>query len=148
MSAPSLEELPLEELEARRGRLYEQLAGVGDFRRGSVRENYRRCGTATCACARPGHRGHGPYPLWTRSVRGRGTIGRALKPGEVAKVRGEIANYQRFAEISEQIVEVNQVICEARPVEAGKRESAQSTEPEKGGSLGRSGPSSPSRSNG
>ena len=28
-------------------RLDEELAGVGDFRRGSVSENYRRCGKAT-----------------------------------------------------------------------------------------------------
>ena len=31
-------------LEARRARLYEQLTAVGDFRRGSVSENWRRCG--------------------------------------------------------------------------------------------------------
>jgi hypothetical protein len=39
------------ELEAERDRLYEQLAGVGDFRRGSVSENYRKCGKPNCACA-------------------------------------------------------------------------------------------------
>jgi hypothetical protein len=143
MSAPSLEEL-----EQQRDRLYEQLAGVGDFRRGSVSQNYRRCGSPTCACAQPAHRGHGPRDLWTRSVRGRGTIGRALKPGEAAKVQAEIANYQQFAGLSEQIVEVNQAICEARPVETGKRGSPQRTEPEKGGSAGRSPRSSQPRSSG
>jgi hypothetical protein len=81
-------------------------------------------------------------------VRGRGTIGRALKPGEVAKVRGEIANYQQFAGLSEQLVEVNQAICEARPVETERRGSAQRAEPEKGGSAGRSPRSSQPRSNG
>ena len=34
-------ELSLAELEAERDRLYAQLAAVGDFRRGSVSENYR-----------------------------------------------------------------------------------------------------------
>ena len=46
--------LSLPELEAERDRLYTQLAGVGDFRRGSVSENYRKCGKPNCACARPG----------------------------------------------------------------------------------------------
>ena len=62
MTEPSLPEL-----EAERDRLYTQLAGVGDFRRGSVSENYRRCGKPNCACAAPDHPGHGPRLLWTRS---------------------------------------------------------------------------------
>ncbi len=48
----------LEEMEAERAGLYEQLAATGDFRRGSVSENYRRCGKPNCACAAPGHPGH------------------------------------------------------------------------------------------
>ena len=55
MSEPSLREL-----EEQRDRLYARLAAAGDFRRGSVTENYRRCGKANCACAQPGHPGHGP----------------------------------------------------------------------------------------
>jgi len=124
------------ELEARRARLFERLAAVGDFRRGSVSENYRRCGKANCACARPGHRGHGPRYLWTRTVAGRGTRGRQLAAGEVGKVRAELARYQEFAALSEQIAEVNEAICEARPagVAAGGRDLG--TQGEKGG-LGR-----------
>ena len=47
------------ELEAERDRLYGQLAAVGDFRRGSVSENWRKCGKPNRACAAPGHPGHG-----------------------------------------------------------------------------------------
>ena len=85
MTEPSLPEL-----EAERERLYTQLSAVGDFRRGSVSENYRKCGKPNCACAQPGHRGHGPRFLWTRSARGRGTVGRQLAVSEVAKVRREV----------------------------------------------------------
>ena len=46
MTEPSLPEL-----EAERDRLYAQLSVVGDFRRGSVSENYRKCGKPNCACA-------------------------------------------------------------------------------------------------
>src|ERR1700687_4101834 len=103
MAEPSLPEL-----EAVRERLYAQLTEVGDFRRGSVSENYRRCGKPNCACARPGHRGHGPRFLWTRAVRGDKTRGRQLAAGEVAKVRRELARYAEFAAAVEQIVEVSE----------------------------------------
>jgi hypothetical protein len=111
MSEPSLPEL-----EAERDRLYAQLAGVGDFRRGSVSENYRKCGKPNCACAQPDHPGHGPRFLWTRSARGRGTVGRQLAAAEVEKVRREVARHAEFAAISERIAEVSERICEARPV--------------------------------
>src|SRR5690348_14440414 len=108
-------ELSLLELEAERDRLYAQLSAVGDFRRGSVSENYRKCGKLNCACAQPGHPGHGPRFLWTRSARGRGTVGRQLAAGEVAKVRREVGRHAEFAAICEQIAAVNEKICEARP---------------------------------
>src|ERR1017187_7269326 len=80
-------ELPLPELEAERDRLYAQLSAVGDFRRGSVSENYRKCGKPNCACAQPEHPGHGPRFLWTRTARGRGTVGRQLAAGGGGKGR-------------------------------------------------------------
>jgi hypothetical protein len=111
MSEPSLPEL-----ESRRAGLFARLAAIGDFRRGSITENYRRCGKRNCACAQPGHRGHGPRWLWTRTVAGRGTRGRQLAAGEIAKVRAELDRYQEFAALTEQIVQVSEEICEARPV--------------------------------
>ena len=110
MAEPSLPEL-----EALRDRLYARLATVGDFRRGSVSVNYRRCGKPNCACADQDHPGHGPRFLWTRLAGRRKTTGRQLAAGEVGKVRAEIARHAEFEEISTQIVEVNEMICEARP---------------------------------
>lgn len=124
----------LEELVARRARLYEQLAGTGDFRRGSVSENYRRCGKPSCHCAQPGDPGHGPRYLWTRTVSGRGSRGRQLSVNEVEKVRGELVNHRRFAAVSERIVEVNEAICEARPPDTAVAGPPVGTEDEKGGS--------------
>jgi hypothetical protein len=131
MSEPSLQEL-----EAERDRLYAQLSGVGDFRRGSVAENYRKCGKPNCACAQPGHPGHGPRFLWTRTVRGGRTRGRQLVAGEVDKVRAELAAYREFASLAERIVEVSEAICEARPPAGTAAPSG--TEGEKGGSATRS----------
>jgi hypothetical protein len=110
-------ELSLPELEQQRARLFERLAATGDLRPGSINATYRRCGKPNCACARPGHPGHGPRWLWTRSAGGR-TRTRQLSAGELDKVRAELANYKEFTAISEQIVQVNEAICEARPVPA------------------------------
>ena len=63
-----MDEASPDELEQQRDRLYAELAATGDFRRGSISENYRRCGKPNCACAQPDHPGHGPRYLWTRTV--------------------------------------------------------------------------------
>src|SRR6266496_6047602 len=110
MTEPSLPEL-----EALRDRLYAQLAATGDFRRGSVSENYRKCGKPNCACAAPDHPAHGPRFLWTRTQGRRKRIGRQLAAAEIEKVRREIARHAEFTATVEQIVEVNEKICEVRP---------------------------------
>ena len=110
MSEPSLAEL-----EAERDRLYAQLSRVGDFRRGSVSENWRRCGKPNCACAAPDHPGHGPSSLWTPSASHRGTCWLQLAAAEVDKVRAEVARHAEFTAIAGRIAEVNEKICEARP---------------------------------
>ena len=130
MSEPSLPEL-----EAERNRLYAQLSAVGDFRRGSVSENWRKCGKPNCACAAPDHPGHGPRFLWTRSEGRRKRIGRQLAAAEVEKVRREIARHAEFTATVGQIAEVNEQICEARP--AAGRDAPPVPEGEKGGSSAR-----------
>ena len=134
MSEPSLPEL-----EAERDRLFAQLSVVGDFRRGSVSENWRKCGKPNCACAAPDHRGHGPRLLWTRSEGRRKRVGRQLAAGEVEKVRREIARHAEFTATVEQIIEVSEAICEARPAAgAAAGEGPCGTGGEKGGSGRRS----------
>ena len=61
----------LDALQQERTRLFEELAQIGDLRRGSIAENYRRCGKPTCCCAREEHRGHGPQYLLMTKVEGR-----------------------------------------------------------------------------
>jgi hypothetical protein len=141
MSEPSLPEL-----EGERDRLFAQLAALGDFRRGSVSENYRKCGKPNCGCAQPDHPGHGPRFLWTRSAGRRKTVGRQLAAGEVEKVRGEVTRHAEFAAAVEQIIEVNEAICEARPAAgATAGEDPSGTGGEKGGSGTRSRRRSPPR---
>lgn len=128
---------PLADLEEQRARLFEQLAVLGDFRPGSVNATYRRCGKPNCACAREGHPGHGPRYLWTRSAGGR-TRSRQLSSTELGKVRQEVANYREFLAVSEQIVEVSEAICEARPPGQSAEASPAGPAGERGGSGPRS----------
>jgi hypothetical protein len=128
------DELP--ELERRREELYRELSQVGDFRPGSLNEVRRRCGKPNCACAAPGHPGHGPQYNLTRRVEGR-TRTRHLRPGpELDKARREVAAYQRFRNLAGQVTEVNEAICDSRPVIPGSAddEDPSGTEGEKGGS--------------
>jgi hypothetical protein len=136
MTEPSLPDL-----EQQRAQLYERLAATGDLRPGSMNATYRRCGKPNCACARPGHHGHGPRWLWTRSAGGR-TRTRQLAAAELGKVRAELANYREFTALSEQIVQVNEAICEAKPVPPSAQEPPAGPGVEKGGPA----PSSPRRS--
>jgi hypothetical protein len=128
------DELP--ELERRREELYRELSQVGDFRPGSLNEVRRKCGKPNCACAAPGHLGHGPQYNLTRRVEGR-TRTRHLRPGpELDKARREAAGYQRFRDLAGQVTEVNEAICDAPVTPPGKAggEDPSETEGERGGS--------------
>jgi hypothetical protein len=129
---------PLDDLERQRAELYEQLAGTADFRPGSVSETWRRCGKPNCACAAPDHPGHGPRYLWTRSEGGR-TRTRQLGAAELGKVRRETAAYKQFVTVAEQIVQVNEAICEARPALPGAASEDGGPLPGTGGEKGGSG---------
>ena len=113
---------------------------VGDFRRGSVTQNWRKCGKPNCACAAPGHPGHGPQWNLTRKADGR-TRTAHLRPGpELEKARREVAEYERFRDLVGQVTEVNEAICSARPAVPGQdgEDSPSGTGGEKGGSGTRS----------
>ena len=103
-------------LERRRAELFGLISQVGDFRRGALNAVWRKCGKANCACAQPGHRGHGPQCNLTRRVGGK-TVNVHLKPGpELEKARREVTEQQRFAALVEEVSEVSEAICAARPV--------------------------------
>jgi len=103
-----------ERLEAERERLYQKLSQTGDFRRGSINANYRRCGKPNCTCVKPDHPGHGPQYLLTSKVKGK-TRAKNLQPGSMLeKVQQEVANHHNFRELIKEIIEVNEQICEIK----------------------------------
>lgn len=106
----------LESLERKRETLYRKLHDVGDIRRGLVSDNFRKCGKPNCACAQEGHPGHGPQHLWNATIKGK-SHAKNLKEGpELRKYLNETANHRIFRALCEEIVEVNERICEARPL--------------------------------
>jgi hypothetical protein len=107
----------LETLERHRAEILRQMQQLGDMRRGSVVEQYLRCGKSPCCCKRPGHLGHGPYFALTCKVAGK-TKTRQLRAGPVLeKVRREVQAFHRFRELSERLIQINEEICEHRRVE-------------------------------
>lgn len=117
----------LARLEAKRQGLIQALAALGDFRRGTISVNYRRCGKRNCACARADHPGHGPQYLWNATIGGKSRA-RNLRLGpELEKVGREVDTYRTFVRHCTELVEVNEQICQLRPVRevADTRELAQ-----------------------
>jgi hypothetical protein len=106
----------LESLEKKRKDLYQKLERLGDFRRGTISVNYRRCGKKKCICTKPGHPGHGPQYLWNTTIKGK-SYAKNLRLGpELEKYMKETANYRSFLKLSEELVQVNERICALRPV--------------------------------
>jgi hypothetical protein len=120
-------------LEAERARLYAELSGVGDFRRGTLSAVFRRCGKANCRCTRRGDPGHGPQWNLTRWQGGK-TVTTHPRPGpELDKAEREAREWERFRSLSGQIEQVNEAICDARPPLAGSGAVIPGPEGQKGG---------------
>jgi Family of unknown function (DUF6788) len=101
-------------LERRRAELFGLISQVGDFHRGALNVVWRRCGKPNCACAQPGHRGHGPQYNLTRRLAGK-TVNVHLRPGpELEKAQREVAEHQRFQSLVEEVTAVSEAICAVR----------------------------------
>src|SRR6202165_3726185 len=114
----------LQDLELRRKKLFRHMEDLGDFRRGTISVNYRKCGKSNCACAHKDHPGHGPQYLWNVSVGGK-TQARNLPVGpELEKAEREVERYRVFLGLSQELAEVNDRICQLRPVRTIEDENA------------------------
>jgi hypothetical protein len=107
----------LHELETRRSTLLSAIAALQDMRPGSIVGAIRRCGKPTCHCAQPKDAGHGPSLRITHKRHGK-TVTEALpNSAAVRKAEQEIAEFRRFQQLSEELVEVSEQVCRLRPVE-------------------------------
>jgi hypothetical protein len=87
------------------------------MRSGSITGTGGRCGYANCHCHRTGDAGHGPYYRLTRKVDGKTTTESFSSAASLAKAQREVAEYHRFRELTGELLEVNERICQLRPVE-------------------------------
>ena len=106
----------LERLEQEREALLKKIASLGDLRRGIISTNYRKCGKKNCICSKEGHPGHGPQYLWNTTIKGK-SFAHSLKPGPMMKkYEAETGNYRTLTKLVAEFVEVNEKICDLRPV--------------------------------
>jgi hypothetical protein len=111
---------PISKLEDEREVLLHRLAETGDMRRGSITEVYRSCGKPTCRCAAADDPGHGPYFALTRTVDGK-TKTIQMRPGPLlTKIEREVETYRTFRNTCDQLIAINENLCDSRPVEASE----------------------------
>ena len=104
-------------LEANRSKLLEEFLRLGDLRPGSITAVVRRCGKLSCHCAKPNDPGHDPQFRPTRRVAGKTVTETFPNPAALRKAQQEVAEFHRLQKLSEDLVGINEKICELRPVE-------------------------------
>jgi hypothetical protein len=107
----------LDELELQRSGIFEEMLRLPDFRSGSITSTRGTCGKSNCRCHQPNHPGHGPNFRLTRKVHGKTVTETFAAPAELRKAQRELQAYHRFRQLAQQLLEVNEKICRARPVE-------------------------------
>jgi len=104
---------PIPALEARRDRILQLIAGLGDMRPGSLSSRSRPCGKPACQCRSPGGKLHGPYWALTFKLKGK-TVTRSVPPAQLAATRQQVANFRSYQDLSAELVEVSEQLCRAR----------------------------------
>lgn len=104
-------------LEQQRSRILSQILALGDFRSGSITSIEGRCGKPNCHCHQPNQPGHGPNFRLTRKVQGKTVSESFSSAAQLRKAQREVQAFHRFRQLSQELLEVNEKICRARPVE-------------------------------
>lgn len=104
-------------LEAQRSAIQRQISQLGDMRSGSISTTGGRCGNPRCHCHQKDDPGHGPFYRLTRKVNGKTVTETFATPAALRKAEREVAEYHRFRDLGQDLLEVNEKICQSRPVE-------------------------------
>ena len=103
----------LQELESKRHRLQNEIASLPDMRQGSLMKIQRRCGKSNCHCAQDGDPGHRPAFILTRRDQGK-TVTRSIPASKVDTAREQLGVFQRYQDLSRELVEVSIQICDLK----------------------------------
>lgn len=104
-------------LEQQRSGILSQILELGDFRSGSITAIKGRCGKPNCHCHQPNQPSHGPNFRLTRKINGKTVSESFSSAAELRKAQHEVEAFHRFRQLSQELLEVNERICWARPVE-------------------------------
>jgi hypothetical protein len=104
-------------LQSQRSQLLEQFLSLGDLRPGSITAVVRRCGKPSCHCAKPHDPGHDPQFRLTRREAGKTVTETFPNPTAMRKAQQEVAEFHRLQQLSQELVSMNEKICQLRPVE-------------------------------
>ena len=104
-------------LEQQRSAILSRIVDLGDFRSGSITAISGRCGKPECRCHQPNQPVHGPNFRLTRKVNGKSVSETFASPAELRRAQREVEAFHRFRELSRELLEVNEKICRARPLE-------------------------------
>ncbi len=104
-------------LEQQRTDILSRILQLGDCRSGSITAIQGRCGKPNCHCHQPNQPGHGPNFRLTRKVNGKTVSESFSSAAELRKAQREVEAFHRFRQLSQELLEVNEKICRARPVE-------------------------------
>jgi hypothetical protein len=107
----------LVDLEHQRHAILQQMLRLPDFRSGSITATRGTCGKANCRCHQPNQPGHGPNYRLTRKVKGKTVTETFATSAELHKAQHEVETYHRFRQLAQELLEINEKICRARPVE-------------------------------
>jgi hypothetical protein len=107
----------LNTLDQQRSAILARIVQLGDFRSGSITAIQGRCGKPNCHCHQPGQLGHGPNFRLTRKVDGKTVSESFSSAAGLRKAQREVEAFHRFRQLSQDLLEVNERICRARPVE-------------------------------
>lgn len=107
----------LSDLEQQRSEILLRILHLGDFRSGSITAIKGRCGKPNCHCHQPGQPGHGPNFRLTRKVDGKTVSESFSSTAELRKAQREVQTFHHFRQLSQDLLEINERICRARPIE-------------------------------
>ncbi len=106
------ESTDLASLRLQRDQLKAAIAQLGDMRPGSLVARFRKCGKASCRCAKKGVKGHGPSYSLTHPVAGK-TVTHIIPAGPAVELtRQQLNQYHRFRELTQQLIAVSEQICD------------------------------------
>ena len=104
-------------LEQLRCSILTRILELGDLRSGSITAIHGRCGKPNCRCHQPDQPGHGPNFRLTRKIDGKTVSESFSSAAELRKAQRVVEAFHRFRQLSQELLEVNEKICRARPVE-------------------------------